>query len=312
MASFDLVNYSLRPNKSIQRLLAFNGIKRIMEELGLDDPVYVGLGSIWFSDFVYAHKQLGINRMISIEGNEIGYRRAIFNRPFSSVRVEEGLTTSVLPKLLADGDLANYPWIVWLDYDGRLNSDIVEDLSLLLEKAPDNSVLLCTFNAALPGKPKDRPGYLKRHLGKVVPDGLTTMDCEDNSIQGLLGKLTNDYLQSTARHVGRPGGFVPCFRIPYRDTARMITVGGVIPKRGAIPTVARIIGAPDWVALPEVPVESPPLTLKEVAVLQAELPDRKDLTRPSLRRLGFDLEDEQLKSFVEYYRYYPSFAQINT
>ena len=68
MASFDVVNYSLRPSKSIQRQIVFNGIRLLMERMKLECPVYIGFGSVWFSDFLVAHKMLGINDMRSMEG----------------------------------------------------------------------------------------------------------------------------------------------------------------------------------------------------------------------------------------------------
>jgi hypothetical protein len=69
MPSFDAVNYSLRPSKSIQRQLVFAGVRALQDSL---DPaqVYVGFGSIWFTDFVMAHKMLRIDDMVSIEGDE--------------------------------------------------------------------------------------------------------------------------------------------------------------------------------------------------------------------------------------------------
>ena len=81
MASFDIVNYSLRPSKGIQRQIVFDGIRMLKSRLELSEMIYVGLGSIWFSDFVQAHKSLDIRRMVSIEADDTGYCRARFNKP---------------------------------------------------------------------------------------------------------------------------------------------------------------------------------------------------------------------------------------
>ena len=90
MPSFDVVNYSLRPNKSIQRALVFEGVRQLMENIDLANAVYIGFGSIWFNDFLTVHKDLNIQEMISIESDEIGIARANFNRPFKTLRIEEG------------------------------------------------------------------------------------------------------------------------------------------------------------------------------------------------------------------------------
>ena len=55
--------------------------------------------------------------MVSIESHDIGCSRAKFNAPYSTVRVQHGLSTAILPKLLDDPSLADRPWMLWLHYD---------------------------------------------------------------------------------------------------------------------------------------------------------------------------------------------------
>src|SRR6185437_3809720 len=97
MPSFDVVNYSLRANKAIQRSLVFEAVRVLQANMNLNDLIFVGLGSIWFADFQIAHKFLHLKDLISIEATEIGYRRAKFNRPFRTVSVKHGLSYDVLP-----------------------------------------------------------------------------------------------------------------------------------------------------------------------------------------------------------------------
>src|SRR5690242_14750990 len=120
MASFNRVNFSLRPSKSIQRSLVFEGVRRLQECMELDEIVYVGFGSIWFADFQIAHKLLHIRDMISIEADEIAFKRAEFNQPFASVKVIRGLSYDVLPTLYTDSRLMLNPWLIWLDYTNAL------------------------------------------------------------------------------------------------------------------------------------------------------------------------------------------------
>jgi len=112
MPSFDVVNYSLRPSKSVQRQVVFEGVRRLQSVLDWAGLVYVGFGSIWFTDYVMAHKLLGIDDMVSIESDEIGYRRAVFNSPYATVRVLQGLASEVLPTLYDDALVARRPWLV--------------------------------------------------------------------------------------------------------------------------------------------------------------------------------------------------------
>lgn len=64
MASFDVVNYSLRPSKCIERQLVFEGVRALQMQMDLNQLVYVGFGSVWFTDFVVAHKILGVDDMV--------------------------------------------------------------------------------------------------------------------------------------------------------------------------------------------------------------------------------------------------------
>jgi hypothetical protein len=312
MASFDTVNYSLRPSKTIQRILIFESIRKLQETLVLEDMIYVGFGSIWFTDFQMAHKSLNIKHMISIESNEIGYKRANFNKPYRTVEVIQGTSAETLPRLLQRADIATRPWLVWLDYDGVLEEGPVDDIRLIIENAPSNSILLVTFNG-IPsryGKAPDRPTRIKELLGSVVPDKLGKKDCDDDTMQRTLLQHTGDFMLSIAADSSRPGGFQKAFGICYKDGAPMITIGGILPAKDAVADVQAVIASEDWFGLVPDPIVAPLLTHKEANLLQSKLPSELPLDRRLIQRLGFDLEDTQIKIFEKYYKYYPTFAQV--
>lgn len=313
MPSFNVVNYSLRPNKGIQRSIVFEGLQTLQEQLGLRDCIYIGFGSIWFTDFVIAHKMLNISSMISIEANDIGCKRANFNRPFRTVQVEYGMSTEVLTKISLTEKLNYRHWIVWLDYDGALDETVVEDLRFVIENAPPNSVLITTFNANgnKYGRPKQRAERIRTILGEVVPEELSAQQCDDENIATTLAKYVGDFMTSSAIGISRPGGFEKTFSIQYRDGASMVTVGGVLPTIGAVTSVRHCTSDSAWGGCPSMPITAPLLTLKEAAILQAQLPRARPLNRKTIQKLGFDLEEDQIKAFERFYKYYPSFAQIS-
>lgn len=311
MPSFNIVNYSLRTNKSIQRNLVFEGARILKMGLNLRKLGYVGLGSLWFTDFQTAHKALGVRDMYSMEADRIGFARAKFNQPFKTIRVQHGHSTKLLPRLLIDPNVIDRPWLFWLDYDHGLDEGIVDDLRLLIEKAPKNSIVVFTINCGKLGKPGGRPARLRTLLGGVVPDELGTPECQDDQIGNTLLGLLTDFLASVAASVARPGGFVPAFRIAYQDGAPMVTFGGVLPAKQNVAAVAKIVAARDWPGIVGHPIVVPPLTFKEAASFQAQLPSDRALTRTLIKSLGFDLEKAQVKSFEKFYRYYPFFAQIS-
>lgn len=315
MPSFDAVNYSLRPNKTIQRGLVFDGLRVLSTGMPWKDAVYVGFGSIWFTDFVMAHKRLGVNRMISIEANEIGYRRASYNRPFRTVDVRMGLSFDLIPEFYEDEDLSSRPWLVWLDYDSELTEDILAELRGLVERAPDDSVMVITVDASEKhyGKdPAERADRLRALLGEAVPQTLGKEATRGgDALSATLADSLQSFLSNAAQSVARGGGFVPAFRLPYRDKAAMATVGGLLPSPARRPFCLDAVSKPEWEGRADRTIVAPHLTLKELAVLQAQLPDAGRLDRTAVQALGFDLGEEQIEVFRRYYKYYPAFAQIS-
>lgn len=315
MPSFDAINYSLRPSKSIQRQLVFDGVRELQGHLNLEDPVYIGFGSVWFTDFVMAHKNLGIDDMVSIESNDVGYSRAMFNSPYATVRVVNGTSNDVLPTLFKDEHYQNRSWVVWLDYDYGFDESVKKDISLLVEEAPENSIVLITFNGSEMkyGQPPNRPDRLRDLFGNLVPDELSKRACKKERIQDTLADFALQYMESTASNVSRPGGFLPAFRIIYRDSAPMVTVGGVLPKKSAGSSAIDVTRKRTWSCfLKHERVNAPLLTIREATSLQSKLPREEMLSRDDILKLGFDLEETQIETFQRYYKYYPSFAQILT
>lgn len=314
MASFEAVNYSLRPSKSIQRQLVFEAVRGLQPHLDLEHLVYVGFGSIWFTDFVLAHRTVGINDMISIEGDPIGFARARFNAPYKTIRVIEGLSSAVLPTLYEDATLSKRPWMIWLDYDYAFDESVKDDVRSVVENVPQNSIFLITFNGqeARYLKPTDRLQRIRDIYGDVVPDSLASEDCRKDALQGTLADLSLAYMKSVAASAGRPGGFLNAFRIVYRDASPMITVGGLLPAKAATLAAKSQVEGSGWTCRPSRPIIAPQLTLREAAVLQSQLPCDPPLDREAVRSLGFDLEERQIDAFGAYYRQYPAFAQIVT
>lgn len=312
MPSFDAINYSLRPSKSIQRQLVFDGAKQILDSATLSGAIYVGFGSIWFTDFMMAHKALKVSRSVSIESHEVGFARAKFNAPYATVDVVHGMSTAVLPRLLSDAELIQKPWMIWLDYDFALAESMIDDIQLVVEGAPENSLFLITFSGLEHkyGKPADRVARLKQLLGSVVPDNLSREACKNDELLRTLADLTLARMSSVAQSAARPGGFLPAFRIFYKDGTPMITVGGVLPAAGSAGSIQALVARQDWPCHPREMISAPHLTFKEAAALQSKLPTGQALTRDIVQALGFDLEDRQIAAFEEHYLRYPSFAQI--
>jgi len=314
VSSTNFVDFSLRQNKSIERLIVFDGLRKTIRELNLEDIVYVGLGSVWFTDFGLAHHLLSIETMISIEQDDVIFRRAQFNQPFRTVEVILGESAKVIPDLLTRAFLRDRPWIVWLDYDKKIDETRLAELRNLVKTLPPNSTLIVTCSARLThyGKKPERVAVLRELFGDVLDERVSTEDVETEvGLMRVLASTLSRYLKATALQVARPGGLEVAFALTYRDGTPMVTVGGMMPSPDNVEACTNCIADSSWRGLVERPIITPPLTAKEVAFLQAQLPRSGSITRAEVQAMGFDLEEDQIESYVEHYLLYPAFAQIS-
>ena len=265
MASFDVVNYSLRPSKAIQRRLVFEGIRKLQLFLGLERLLYVGLGSVWFTDFALAHQLLDVRDMISLEEDEIGFLRARFNAPYATVQVRHGSTSRILPELLEEDDIKSQPWVVWLDYDVEFDETLRDDTRLVIEQAPANTTLLITFNANEEkyGAAVERPDRLRDLFGAVVPDELAKRQCKTPRLQENLANFAVAFMKAVAAEARGPGGFVDTVRMVYQDSASMVTVGGMFPSSETVNAVRETAANSGWRCKPAKAIRAPHLTIRE-------------------------------------------------
>ena len=312
-SSFNGVNYSLRPSKTIQRGLVFEGLRRLQEALNWSKATYVGFGSIWFTDFILAHKALNISRMVSIESDNIGYSRARFNKPYRFIRMKYGLSYDKIPQLYEEVRFPNYPAILWLDYDQRIDSDKLDEIRYIVENATADSVLLVTFDASEKLYGSD-PSQVAEYLGvlfdRLAPNNFTREQVRKFGLATTLANLTRDVMISASSKARKSNECLPAFNIVYQDKATMVTVGAAFPSPTTRDDVRRAIAASTWPGVVAEPIIAPHLTSKEASVLQSNLPAGLGMSRDAVRDLGFDLEEEQIKAFERFYRHYPTFAQI--
>jgi hypothetical protein len=59
--SYEKINYSLRPAKSIERKMLCDAFRRLSAFGKVENYQYIGFGSTYFSDFSLFHKALGIS-----------------------------------------------------------------------------------------------------------------------------------------------------------------------------------------------------------------------------------------------------------
>lgn len=135
--SFRKIDYRLRPAKHVERIMLCDTFRRLKFD-AIERYQYVGMGSVYFSDFSLFHKALGFKAMYSIEDTSAPNIRKRFedNRPFSNIKMLWGNTSGVLPNV----DLQTKS-VLWLDYDGRLGVAVLNDMASIVSRISHGSML---------------------------------------------------------------------------------------------------------------------------------------------------------------------------
>jgi len=307
------INYRLRPAKHVERLMLSDMFRRL-KFANIESYQYVGLGSVYFTDFLLFHRALGLSSMTCVEKETYDQTRFNDNLPFSNITMEWGLTSDRLPNINL-----SLRTIAWLDYDGRLSTVVLDDIRHFVGASPSGSVLVVTvqcnpekFDSANPRKNVAR---LANEIGaeKVDPalddEALLGWGCADlfrriiiNQIADTLDKLNG------VRSEPQKMQFEQTVYFQYEDDARMMSVGGVLFDRGQ-----KLIF--DQCAFSDLEfyrnssdpfrIDIPKLTTKEIALLDRQMP----LPVGASPTLGsIPLRDAQ--QYVRIYRYFPNFVAV--
>ena len=318
MASFDFVNYLLRPNKNVERKLMVEALGLFDDQFLFSQYRYVGLGSMWFVDFSLLHRTFGISDMVSIEKDSPD--RADFNRPFNCVRVEPGESTIVLPNIGLDEKRT----LIWMDYDSGLFGPALEDAVIVAEKVLSGSVFAISVNAhhgqlrrlkRPNGDPLSPEEALRDRAGGLVPRVVTPAMLDRLGFPSLVARILIDGVRHALVAAGRAERFIPLFNFSYQDGAPIVTVGGMIASEEDARLLEQTrVRDLDFVANANgepFPINVPHLTPREKHALDQLLPRANALGEQFvLAELGFSLEQPALDSYSRFYPHYPVFGEF--
>lgn len=318
--SFRKVNYLIRPSKQVERMLFVDVAHRLVGA-GYDVPnyTYVGLGSVYYADFVLFHKYLGMKNMICAEAAPIP-KRMKFNKPYGFIDLRMRPISELIPELCPEA-----PHFVWLDYDAPLSPEIVQDVSGMLAVLCPGSLLLVTVEAEIELEmdpvqleAEDVPPaeyfeeILEEHravFGRFVPREIQLRDLARNQYPTLLAKILRAVIQKCLISREPALEFHQLFNFRYRDTKQMFTLGGLLTPPDSRDSLASThILDLDFVQEGEEPLEIsvPPLTPREKRWLDSQI-KRDGLREP--REPVFELDRAHLLNYAKYYRHYPTFFE---
>ena len=306
-ASYLKVDYNLRPAKQIERRMILDTFHNLgTVGFPIRDYKYVGFGSIYFVDFVMFHKLLGIRKLLSIEADARITKRVEFNRPFEPISIEMKRASEVIPEF--DND---QKYILWLDYDNRIDEEIVSDVALASYHLSSGSFFLITVDIRPPengDNPMEWMKYYDEQVGRFLDYDLTIENFNKSNLAKTNSKILFNAISSgpTARNVR----FMPLFSFEYADSCPMLRVGGVVGGSHE----NRMLDACDFSKSSFVmrqkedepyKIRVPRLTPKERLYLDGYMPCQ-DKWKPK----DFELKIEDVQSYREIYRYYPSYAEL--
>ncbi|QIQ86253.1 O-methyltransferase [Erythrobacter sp.] len=242
MASYEIIDYSIRPAKFAERKMLCDFFARLRVFGSLESYRYVGFGSIWFSDCVLFHRSLGISNIVSIECELDHQARFEFNNPLRGINLMMGEASDVLPSL--DWSIRS---IVWLDYDDPLSVSILEDVRTVATRAQSGTAFVISVQTEKIFDKRDAQNAIhvqtKENFSNYFGEGRTREDLGQADLRGWRLSLTSRQMLLAEIEEGlrvanatRPNGqkieFRQTLAFEYKDGAKMTTVGGVFVDQG--------------------------------------------------------------------------------
>jgi hypothetical protein len=313
--SYRDIDYRIRPAKYAERVMIGDALQRL--KFGtIESYQYVGLGSVYFSDFVLFHRRLGIQKMVSIERETQDAQRFLDNLPYSNIEMLWGSTTTELTKI--DLSLRS---IVWLDFEDPLNRAMLDDVRSVISRAVSGTAILVTTQCKPALQDSDNPRKIVELLAEQLGRERVDVSLSDNDLLGwgtaaIYRRIViNDVRATLAQRNGtRPPEqhieFEQILNFHYKDGVQMQTIGGVLFDRGQRPIFNQCAFSELEFFRPgesAFRIDVPKLTTRELRLLEAQLPLAEDA---AISPGSMPVRDAEW--FRKIYRYFPNFGVVET
>jgi hypothetical protein len=322
--SYEKVNYLLRPRKQIERKILIEILKNVRS---IDSYHYVGLGSIFYYDFILFHKYLNVTNMTSLDC-EKEVSRFDFNRPYDFVTFVNKTTT----EFLSEYDFAERT-LMWFDYDSMLydpktqspNDSILNDIQIVTRRATPKTLFFITIDIGPPQVLQQQDAF-RSAFGHLLPSKYKTELYRVNNARFLLRyrymiqEIILNFIEEESKF--RRAKFHKLFSFYYRDTAPMYTIGGIYDDTKGFRETQSLIASNEFISSRSnqiTDIDVPILTYKEkihldrkVRWLQRRIAKGKgkgELQR-IMQQLKFEIRPpSMLQKYLRFYRYYPQYYE---
>lgn len=314
--SYEKFNYLLRPSKQVERKLFIETFHHLRAAgYPIDKYTYIGLGSVFYADFILFHKYLYIDVMTRVEWADIE-RRMRFNKPFDFVTLKMGAVSEII-----SGLSRKTRHLVWLDYDRPMDSEMLNDLDGFLQVLAPGSLILITVEAeprlsepefedlSAHRKEKRYLEYFRSEFSSLITDNIRLPDLARNDLPSLLRRILHSQVSKSL--VSRsPLNFHQLFSFVYADGAQMFTLGGIIDGENAHERLRKAgilnlahVRTGDRIEK----ISVPPLTVREKEWIDSKLLSGSKRVGNSL-----GLEPRLLRNYIAFYKYYPTYFETLT
>lgn len=314
--------YHLRPNKYVDRCLFISALEQINTLIDLKSHRYIGFGSYLFDDFKLLHNRLNISSMISLESDANMYKRAKFNRAYKCIQVINQSSTDYI----ANGDWGNESTIIWLDYtdpkdlskqfnDIASLSNIVEAHDIIRVTLNANSSSLGKIEVTDPAELWDyRLNKLRERIGENVPVDTLNSEMTKEKYPLLLLKCLKKMLNRSFIESKYDKRFLlPIFSTIYEDGQTMLTFTGIVLDDHSIENeIIQLYKDIPYMSCSwdnPIRIRIPELTIKEMLEMNKLLPN-KNAQKQLAKKFDYILDDE-IKSYISFYKFYPSYQSVN-
>ena len=317
--AFLRVNYSLRPKKQIERKIIVDVFNFRKDWYNFEDYCYIGMGSVWYIDFLLFHRHLHIPEMISIE-REQGYKRRInFNCPLACILPLIGEADQIVSNEL--------PWeepnILWLDLEQIYDDRIMNLIDRIVEKVRSRDIIILTvkdgwyeLNSKVRNSGKTKKEELKSIHGEYFDDKISNSEISEETFSKITTQAIFSLLDYKMLQSGSDLRYQALFTYDYADSTRMLTIGGIFlnnEDRESFELSQSQHGKHEFeVERTVFKINAPILTIREKHRLDSFMPliSEKIEIDKILRKLGFEIDRDEFICYSKVYKYYPLFNEI--
>jgi hypothetical protein len=321
--SYKNINYALRPRKQIERKIMIETLLNMKPSIDIEKYKYIGMGSIYYYDFILFHKYLNIGDLQSFDDKSTE-KRFNYNRPYEFVKFKNCKSTEFLNE---------YDWndqknlLIWLDYDGFFKKDILEDLEIIATRCKKNDIFIFTINVTCPINVKNKKLFFNKFKNFMCDELQDKKFISEKYFTRVIQDICLNHIKQVEVH--RDAKFHQIFSFEYQDGAKMYTLGGIFNDSNEI---IKKIEKLKYVKTgnESIKINVPLLTYCEkyyldvniekvrtwINDIETETPAdeicRKDkMTKEIDERLPFEIARfDEVKSYVnDFYKYYPQYFE---